>query len=153
VRFQGLSENTQHLVVTGRITLLEYHVVYTFYIIGYQVIFFQEKCINIVCYPGRALVNETCRPLLTYTSNLGYVITFGADIQHNMTIKYPESFLEYLRYEILLYIERVVGIEYRFLEFAVLKANKTCNSNDVWSDSSEDLLRLRHNRTCILQNS
>jgi hypothetical protein len=56
--------------------------------------------INIVCYPGRALVNETCRPLLTYTSNLGYVITFGADIQHNMTIKYPESFLEYLRYEI-----------------------------------------------------
>lgn len=81
------------------------------------------------------MVNETCRPLLTYTSNLGYVITFGADIQHNMSIKYPESFLGYLRYEILLYIERVVGIEYPFLEFAVLKANKTCNYNDVWSDS------------------
>lgn len=97
--------------------------------------FFQEKCINIVCYPGRALVKETCRPLLTYTSNLGYVISFGADIQHNMTIKYPESFLGYLRDEILLYMERVVGLENPFLEFAILKANKTCNTDDVWSDS------------------
>lgn len=53
-----------------------------------------------------------------------------------MTIKNPESFLRYLRYEILLYMERVVGIGYPFLEFAILKANKTCNSDDVWSDST-----------------
>ncbi|CAC5390475.1 unnamed protein product [Mytilus coruscus] len=90
----------------------------------------KDKCRDIVCYPGRVLINETCIPLLPYTSNLGYTLTFGVYVQSEAPIKNPQYFLQIMKEEILIQLGRQLNRTIvPFLERMVMKANTTCSSD------------------------
>ncbi|XP_052063035.1 uncharacterized protein LOC127702771 [Mytilus californianus] len=69
-----------------------------------------DKCRDIVCYPGRVLINGTCIPLLPYTSNLGYTLTFGVHVQSEAPIKNTRYLLQKIEEEILIQLAFIVPI-------------------------------------------
>ncbi|XP_076109556.1 uncharacterized protein LOC143078585 [Mytilus galloprovincialis] len=56
------------------------------------------KCRDIVCYPGRVLINGKCIPLLPYTANLNYTLTFGIIMLIFTTLSLLCLFLTFMTY-------------------------------------------------------
>ncbi|XP_071176205.1 uncharacterized protein [Mytilus edulis] len=50
---------------------------------------YMEQCRDILCFPGRVLINDRCLPMLPFTSNIGYIIAFGIDIYLTFAIETP----------------------------------------------------------------
>lgn len=94
---------------------------------------FQEQCRDIVCFPGRVLINDRCLPVLPFTSNIGYIIAFGIDIYLTFAIETPVSFIGKLRNEIWNQIELVGGFQYPFKQMSIILINRPCNENFSWT--------------------
>ncbi|CAG2212532.1 unnamed protein product [Mytilus edulis] len=91
----------------------------------------KEECRDIVCYPGRVLINETCIPLLPYTSNLGYTLTFGVQVQSEDPITDQRYLLQKMEKEILVQLGKQLNRKmFPFLEIMIMKANDTCLSDE-----------------------
>lgn len=102
--------------------------------------YLQDKCRDIKCYPGRMLVNDTCVPLFSYTSNLGYILSLGVDVNLSTSIEFPYKFLVFLLHEIQMYINEQIGLKYNPIQIKMMSANKPCVSNEMWTDSSISVL-------------
>jgi hypothetical protein len=86
------------------------------------------------------LVNDTYVPLFPYTSNLGYILSLGVDVNLSTWIEFPYTFFVFLSHEIQMYINEYIGLEYNPIEMKLLSANKPCVSNEIWTDSSISVL-------------
>lgn len=76
----------------------------------------QHTCRNLTCFPGRYLINDTCVPLLPFTSKLRYTlglkINFSAFISINITAKDAlESTKDYLSDQLACTLNTNVFIE------------------------------------------
>lgn len=77
------------------------------------------------------MINETCIPLLPYTSNLGYTLTFGVQVQSEDPITDQRYLLQTLEEEILFQLGKQLNRKmFPFLEIMIMKANDTCLSDE-----------------------
>lgn len=96
---------------------------------------FQDMCRNILCFPGRLLVNETCIPLIPFTTNLGYNICVGLDMSLSKDVDSPLELMQILQRKIVNHLNDLLDFFFGF-EMTVLSANRSCNGKDVWTSGN-----------------
>ncbi|CAC5390476.1 unnamed protein product [Mytilus coruscus] len=91
------------------------------------------RCREILCYPGRILINTRCVPLISYTSNLGYVLAFGIDFLLPFNVENPNTFMESIQEKIWSHIGVFVGLPDPFIEVSIISTDRPCNVYDKWT--------------------
>ena len=86
------------------------------------------------------MLSRAYAPLFPYTSNLGYILSLGVDVNLSTWIEFSYTFLVFLSHEIQMYINEYIGLEYNPIDMKMLSANKPCVSNEIWTDSSISVL-------------
>ena len=102
----------------------------------------QRRCIDLMCYPGRTLLEKGCFPLLDITYGLGYILSLeltGGPLTHiNDTI----LFLEKIEGEIELSILNSLRDLFFHLrmESSIYLYNSKCNNGTSWNESTISIL-------------
>ncbi|CAC5404837.1 unnamed protein product [Mytilus coruscus] len=97
----------------------------------------KNKCIDLMCYPGRILTIDGCKPLLKITNNIGYILSLGMKTELSSNINETLVFLQSAEWSLKNFLYRVLQINRLNFISSILLPHVKCKDDLIWKNGTE----------------